>query len=193
MSESTLTEEVILDACVLINLFASGRVRDILQGLPVRFIVARYVSEREALYVLTDPTTNARERIDLAPFVADGLILIEDLDSDDEINTFVDLTTKDLTARAKLEDGEAATCALARHRGYTIATDERKVLNLVRQTMPARRVRSTSELVKSWSEVAQLPEDEVSRVVRRIQSCARFAPNRKDPLYDWWDQLARSR
>src|SRR5690242_17816092 len=179
MGESDQTEEVILDACSLINLFASGRVQEILTDLPVRFIVAAYVSEREALYTLADPTTDVHERIDLAPLVSEGLIRIVDLVTDDEISTFVDLTAAGTTTKAKLEDGEAATCALAQHHGFTVATDERKVLNRIRQTTSIQRVRTTSELVKWWSEVSRVPEDEVRQVVRNIEARARFAPNRQ--------------
>jgi predicted nucleic acid-binding protein len=185
MSESDQSEEIILDACSLINLFASGRVRDIMASLPVRFVVAKYVSERETLYTLADPSTGTREPIDLAAFAAEGLVQIVDLVTEDEMATFVDLTTK-------VEDGEAATCALALHHGYTVATDERKVLNLIRHTMPSLRVRTTSELVKWWSEVTAIAEHEVSEVLRNIQSRARFTPNRQDPFLDWWDRHTKS-
>jgi predicted nucleic acid-binding protein len=178
-------EVIILDACDLINLFASGRVRDILASLPATFVVAKYVAEREALYTLSDLARGIREPIDLAPLAAEGLVQIVDLLTDDEMATFVELTTK-------VEDGEAATCALALHHGYTVATDERKVLNLIRRTMPSLRVRTTSDLVKWWSEVAAIADDGVSEALRNIQSRARFTPNPHDPFIDWWDRLTRS-
>ncbi len=192
MGDGNKTEEIILDACSLINLFASGRAREILAALPARFIVASYVSEREALYTQIDPAAGTREQIDLAPLVAEGLIQVVDLLTDDEVNTFVDLTMAGTTMKARLEDGEAATCALARHRGYTIATDERKVLNRVRQTMPSQRARTTSELVKWWHEIAQISGDEARQVIRNIETRARFTPNRQDPFFEWWNGLART-
>ena len=46
---SSSEERVFLDACCLINLFASGRAEEILAGLPHRFAVARYVVEDDTL------------------------------------------------------------------------------------------------------------------------------------------------
>jgi hypothetical protein len=176
------TEEIILDACCLINLFASGCVRDLLNDLPARFLVARYVCQREALYVLADPSTNEREPITVSSFASEGLLQIVDLVTDEEAASFVDLT-------ARIEDGEAATCALALHRKYTVATDERKVLNLIRRTMPALRVRTTAELVKLWAETTVTSEQRVGEILRNIRSRARFTPNKQDPLFEWWNRL----
>ncbi|MGH7862605.1 MAG: hypothetical protein ACREOS_10245, partial [Candidatus Dormibacteraceae bacterium] len=111
MSKVRPPEEIILDACCLISLVGTRCFRDILVALPLRFLVARYVCDREALYTLVDPSTSQTERIDLEPLIVEGLIHVVDLETDAEAATMVELATK-------IEHGEAHTCALAVHRGY---------------------------------------------------------------------------
>ena len=182
MTDAGPSEEIILDACCIINLFGSGCVCEILRALPARFWIAKFVYEREALYTLVDPASDQRERINLDSLISEQIIRIVDLDSEDEAATLVDLVTT-------LEDGEAHTCALALHRGFIIATDERKVLNLIRKSMPSLRTRTTTELIKSWADVADPPEKRLGDVLRRVRSHARFVPSRQDPLWEWWIAL----
>ena len=52
---------LILDASCLINLYATGRSRDIALALPYRLGVADYVLEREALYVWRPGASVAEE------------------------------------------------------------------------------------------------------------------------------------
>ena len=179
MSNVRPSEDIILDACCLINLVVKSCMRDILVALPANFVVSKYVYEREALYTLADPTTGEREKIDLNPLISDGLLRIVDLMTEAETATFVDLTTK-------IEDGEANTCALALHRGYVIATDERKVLNLIRNSMPSVQTRATTEIIKMWADVTRVSNQRLRDVLMNVRSCARFAPNPQDPLHHWW-------
>ncbi len=184
MDYSEGLEEIILDACCLINLIASGHVTEILGELPARFIVSRYVGDREALYVLAESDDDPTEPIDLKPLVSSGLIRIVDLVTDQEAGTYVDLT-------AQLEDGEAMTCALAVHNDYTVATDERKVLNRIRRSFPRLRVRTTAELIRWWSDLTRPSDDVVKRLLGDVQRRARFAPSRQDSAYEWWNQRNR--
>lgn len=175
-------EVIILDACCLINLAATRRFRDILSTLPVRFAVAAYVRDHEALYVLADETTGERELIDLTPLATKGLIEIEDLETDQETLLFVELA-------AQIEDGEAATCALALHHGFTVATDERKVLNLIRTKFPTLGVRTTVELIRWWIEEGHVADEAIAGILQGIESRARFKPSKRDPLFDWWNRI----
>jgi hypothetical protein len=177
----TPTEKIVLDACCLINLFATGRIRDILVALPARLAVATYVAKHEALYVLSDPLASdpGRDRIDVEALAAEGLLNLLDLESDEELASYVELA-------ARLEDGEAYTSALAIHRGYTLATDERKVLHLFRTTFPSVRLRTTSNLLKQWADLDCVPTPTLREVLGNVRLRARFIPNRQDPLCAWW-------
>lgn len=175
-------EEIILDACCVINLFGSGAPADILGALPARFVIAQYVYEREALYILANPAANQRERIDINPLIVSELVQVVDLTSEVEAATLVEFA-------ARLEAGEAVTCALALHRGFTVASDERKVLNLLKQRTPQIRSRGTTELIRLWADRTLASDEQVREVLRNIRSRARFVPSKHDPCKGWWDNL----
>jgi hypothetical protein len=182
---TSLGEEIILDACCVISLFASGIPADILEALPCHFHVARYVYEHEALYTLTDPAINQREAIDLNPLIVRELIRVVDVSGAIEEATLVELATR-------VEAGEAATCTIAIHRGFTVASDERKVLQLLQQHAPPIRARTTTELIHWWAGVAALADDRVRPVLQAIRSRARFVPGKLDPYKGWWDRIIGS-
>ena len=115
--------------------------------------------------------------VDLAPVIGAGLLHRCDLEGEDELNLFVQLATT-------LDDGEAACLAIAKTRGWTLATDDRK----------GRReaaglgvpVVTTPELVKAWADAAKAGEAAVAKLLRDIQDYARFAPHKTMPLHSWW-------
>lgn len=182
MSDVLQDEEIILDACCVINLFGSGFPVEILESLPARFVIAQYVYEHEALYTLANPAANQRERIDIHPLIVGGLVQVVDLTSEVEATTLVEFA-------ARLEAGEAVTCALALHRGFTVASDERKALNLLKQRTPQVRTRSTTELIRWWADRTSASDEQVRQVLQNIRSRARFAPSKHDPCKAWWDNL----
>ena len=70
---------ILLDASVLLNLYATGRLREIAAALPCQLAVADYVLEQEALYTwVVDPdgTHERPEPLDLSPLVHEGLIRV---------------------------------------------------------------------------------------------------------------------
>ena len=173
-------EFIVLDASCLLNLYATGRMRDIAQALPYRLGVAEYVVTQEALYVwrMTDETEE-RVRVDLNPLIDDGLIEVMDLESHEEKNTFVDFA-------AQVDDGEAITCALALNRGLAIATDDRKARRVFAESTDDALLFSTLDLLKTWAEETSTPETELRDALRSIQSGASYIPSIRDPLYEWW-------
>ena len=63
---------VIQDACVLINLLASGRFEEIASGCGLSFAIASVVS-RESMY-LHNVDSGERETIDLKPLIEKGIL-----------------------------------------------------------------------------------------------------------------------
>jgi len=53
MADSSEQEGIILDACCIINLYASSVMKHVLETIPVAFFVARYVKQKEALSIKT--------------------------------------------------------------------------------------------------------------------------------------------
>ena len=94
---------IILDACCVLTLYASGRMTEILESVPVQTMLSRYVLEEEALYTYSGPDgdeRSAKEPVGLTPLRNQGLIEVSSLSGEAEIRSFVDLASR-------LDDGEA--------------------------------------------------------------------------------------
>jgi predicted nucleic acid-binding protein len=183
MSEVAIKHErVILDACCLINLYASGRIDDILASLSKPVFVARYVWSNEALTVngAHDSAADMQEtRIDLESQILGGLLGLADLETEDEEILFVNFA-------ANLDDGEAITGAIAAARNWCIATDDRRARNVFADQVPQIQLLSSPELVKHWADVTAAEVDEICLVVQRIRRHGHFVPPASHFLYTWW-------
>lgn len=178
-----------IDACCLIDLCASGRVEAILAATGFRWLVpAAVVGEARYLHQPSpdDPDRLVPAPLDLSPFFAAGVLTGCDLNSEEESQLFVQLAT------LFRSDGEAACLAIAKSRGWTLATDDRK----------ARReagslgvpVVTTAELVKAWADATSADEAAVAKLLRDIQTFARFTPHKTMPLHSWWvDTLSKGK
>lgn len=180
---------VLLDACCLINLFASNRIEDVLSCLPARFYVTEAVM-RETLFILTesdpkvgrDNATTEREAIRLQPLIAAGLLEIVRPESEEEVAAYIDFATD-------LDDGGAMTCALGARRNCDVATDERKANRILDQRAPHVMVHSTASLIKGWADITQMNRQVVRRTLESIQVRGRFRPGSKEPHLPWWESM----
>jgi predicted nucleic acid-binding protein len=177
---------VLLDACCLINLFATGRVEEILDSLPHRFAVARYVVEEEVLEIAGE-----EERVSLHPLLAElvgkGVLEKLDIESEEEEAELVRFA-------AELDDGEAHTCALAIVRRALVATDDKKAIRVFRSAWEGHGreeepVLRTSEPLFTWARARELEEPVIGRIVRAIARRASFFPPRNDPHFERWMAL----
>jgi hypothetical protein len=185
MSEFAIKHEcIILDACCLINLYASGRMGDILASLSKPAYAARYVWSNEALTVNGAPNSGGdfqETSIDLGPLIGGGLLGLADLETEDEETLFVNFA-------ASLDDGEAITGALAAARNWCLATDDKRARNVFSDQVPQMQLLSSPELVKRWADVTAAEADEVCTVVRRIHLHGHYIPPARHPLYEWWQR-----
>jgi len=175
-------EALLLDACSLINLYATRRIAEILAGHPGRFCVVD-VARREAGYVLRGgdgPDATEREPLDLEPLERDGLLATLTAESEEELRTYIELTLE-------MDDGESMTGAIAIHRRFRVVTDDRKALRvLAERGVPC----STSlNLIKGWSEQMDVNAEVLRAVLLDLRQRARYLPHRTHPLRDWWDEV----
>lgn len=176
---------VLLDACCLLNLFATGHVGQILETSPHRFAVARYVAEEEILEI--DSPEGEQVRTPLQPRIdelveADCLELLEVSTAREQ---------RELVRFAfELDDGEAHTLALAVIRKARVATDDKKAIRIYSEESPVGCLR-TSDLLFEWAEAEEIPEPELRRIVRAIAHRASFFPPRSDPHFERWMNLLR--
>jgi hypothetical protein len=168
---------LLLDACVALNLAATGRPTDILATLAPRFAMARQAAE-ETLYIETTTAGMAtQEVVNLRLWVSAGLLQILELESAE--------TLQFITLAAEIDDGEAATLAIARGRGLEVATDDRKARRVAQRLNLPEPVR-TSRLLHDYCSEADLPESEVAEILHATEQRARFRPPTSDPLHPWW-------
>lgn len=189
---------VLLDACCLINLLATGRAEDILRALPHRWAVARYVVEAEVLEIEEDAKQGSdpdRRRVPLSPLLTElvekGLLEELDVDSPEEEAELVRFA-------ADLDDGEAHTCALATVRSGRVATDDKKAIRILRSAWTARGKESepvlhTSEILFAGADTQGIGNSDLARIVRAIARRASFFPPRSDPYFDRWMELLQAR
>jgi predicted nucleic acid-binding protein len=178
---------LILDACCLLNVYASGCLDAIAEALGHSFVIAEAVSI-ETLYIRRDRSEQdmqEREVIDLAAPVSRGALSIVALD-EAELVTF-------LTFASLVDDGEAATCALAIHRGLPLATDDRKARRLLQVQAPHLRLYSTLEMLKRWADHRQVDAVVLTRTLIAVRDRGNFLPPKADPLRGWWQASIGSR
>jgi len=187
---------VFLDACCLINLFATGRAEEILQTLPQRFAVARYVAEEEVLEMGSDAADDEEGRVSLPPLISElienGLLMSSAVYSWEEQQELVRFAVD-------LDDGEAHTFALAITRGAQVATDDKKAIRVFQVAWgestaaanPRDAVVRTSELLFDWADRAQVPEADLIDIVRAVARHATFLPPRSDPHVGRWMKLLK--
>src|SRR5260221_6470634 len=121
-----LHEGIILDACCVINIYASGQMRAILNSIPKSVAVAAFVQKREARYIYGNPlgkgdTSKPNERINLQPFIQDKLLIIVSPNSTDENDDAVHFGRS-------IDTGEAISGAIAKSRNWSIALDDRDAI-----------------------------------------------------------------
>lgn len=180
--EAAIPNTLVLDACVLLNLYASGCAEAILASLPTRNVVSVYAA-RETLWYLQRGDPPERRDISLKPLIALGLIEVENLTAQEQ-SDFVRLAHQ-------LGDGEAASGALAITRSAAVATDDRKARQVFAQQSPRIRVVGTSTLLRSWETRAAVSRAEVRAAVRAIDFGARFRPAENDSHVAWWRDRLR--
>lgn len=171
---------LLLDACCLINLFATGRMEEILASLPYRFATSRWVASKEVLSVGQSVVPGVPPEREIIPTTRlEELLTLFDLTTEEEMNDFIRFVVE-------LDDGEAGVCTLAISRGGMVATDDRKALRVLAERAPQVPTLQTPELLYDWAQRTEAEAADVSEVLRNIRYRARFWPRRGAPRSDWW-------
>jgi hypothetical protein len=171
---------VLLDACCVLNFSASGRFLDILSAIPAQVVVTEVVRDRELKTLQRLKAEDNEAAVQFETAISKGLLLVTDFESDAEAETFVNY------AAVMGDDGESATGAIAVHRGWAIATDDKRAISFFRQEVPQLKIISTLEAVKYWSEQSSLNASELRNVLESIQVNGRYIPGNDHPLQSWW-------
>lgn len=179
---------VVLNACCMMDLFASRQIMSILKSLPVPVMVADYVRDREGLSVYREGQgegADAYEKIEFEPLISAGVLSIASLIDEDEMECFTRLA-------ASLEaDGEAMSGALAIQRGWALGIDDPWCTSMFNMIAPDLPVLSTPMFLHYWAVRAKPPAAEIRAALQNVRRYARYRPDTQHPLYPWWQEHMR--
>ncbi len=176
---------VVLDACCLLNFCASGNLVSILKAISARIVVTEVVRKQELRTLQRLEGEENEEAIQLETAIEQNLLSVVDFDSEEEEQTFVNY------AFELRDDGESATGAIALHRGWAIATDDKKAISFFQRQAPHLQILSTLEVVKHWSEEMNLDAAELKIALSGIRVKGRYLPPTNHPLLSWWESVMK--
>lgn len=171
---------LILDACCVLNFCASGDFLGILKSIPAEVVVTTVVQEYELRTLQRLKEEDNQGAIQLEAAIEQGLLIVVDFESEKEEESYVNY------AAILGDDGESATCAIAIHRGWAIATDDKRAISFIQREANNIQILSTPEIIKHWSEVASLDDSELRNILNSIRLNGRYLPTKTHPLRSWW-------
>ncbi|CAN1210432.1 PIN domain-containing protein [Tumidithrix helvetica PCC 7403] len=174
---------VILDACCILNFSASGDFLAILKSIPAQVVVSEVVRTQELKTLQKLENVDNEGAIQLEQAIQQGLLFVVDFESELEEETFVNYVFE------LGDDGESATFAIAFHRGWAVATDDKKAISFFQKEAPHCQILSTLEIVKHWSEDAKLDVTKLKTALSAIRIKGRYLPNKNHPLLSWWESI----
>ena len=174
---------IILDACCVMNLYASRKMGEIISAIAETVAVAVYVMKVEALTVYQESKRAApddKEQIDLQPFIDNEVLIAAALESDAENAAFLEFATQ------RLDDGEAATMAIAVNRNWAVATDDRAARRISQNQYEHIQLVSTPELMRHWQDIKKPDPHILRHALLNTENRANYLVGRRHPLYEWW-------
>jgi len=157
----------VLDASVLINLLGSGAAERLLTALPGPVMVAD-LTFRE---VLRDPSGRIPPAGIRQTLAETGLVEVRSLD-DTQALLYLELASAPDPDR--LDDGEAATVALAVGCGAVPVLDETKARRVYRSRFPGSLLESTAGLFRRLNDEDRLPPDDLRSALYQALRQARM-------------------
>lgn len=164
-------QQEVIDACVCINLAAAldNGIADLKGCTPM--IVPQVADEALHLHVQTDQDVT-QVRIDMSNVTTVEL-------SVQEVAVYLRLAQR-------LDDGEAASLAVAITRGWSIATDDKSAIRAAAAADPPVQVITTGIALRRHAEACGWDHDRCAEAIRDVRDQAAFIPPSSDPEYAWW-------
>jgi predicted nucleic acid-binding protein len=165
------------DSSVLLNLLAADCLAELSADLQWQAVICSAV--RDEVKKLRDAETGDMAPVDIGPLLASGLLQVVEVAGDAEQALYIEQAIV-------VDDGEAMSIAIAACRGLDLAIDDKQATNHARRTFPGMKLWNTPEILKLWVETASVPRERLQKVIRLIETRARYFPPRSHPLAAWW-------
>ncbi len=172
---------ILLDACGTLNLYASGRFVPILTALRHDWYIPAAVERESQQYRQPDPADPEKLivlPIDLTPALDGGVLKRCDCEGDEEAALYIELA-----ARIG-DDGESMGLAIAKCRGWSVLTDDKKARRIAKEL--GVTVLATPEVMKQWATAAGPSAAELSQALEAIERFSNYRPGRSAGDYEWW-------
>lgn len=175
MTDSRL---LFIDSCSIVNLYASAHFDALLASLDGSAMIVDLV-QNESQFIRTRGEDGGEEKepIRLDNSIMNGHLTPVQLHFEKEFELFIELATR-------LDDGEAATLALAATRDGVLVTDDRKALSIAGEL--AVPTITTPDVILRWVELTGISPPVLRQVLQNIRWRARYEPNRQHPRSAWW-------
>lgn len=168
----------IIDCCSLLNLYAGWGGLENLQQLEHSWFICKAVEGESQITREYDEHQQPQDReLALQPFVQSGVIQVIAPETDEEVESYLEFAEL-------IDDGEAQSIALAKHRGLMLLTDDRKALKIA-QNAGIETV-STVDILREWIERGGIQITDVRKTLTRIRELARFVPPKNSAEIAWW-------
>lgn len=168
---------LLLDACIAINLAATDQVQAIAENLHVTLILVRQAAAEVGHLRDTVGGKLSLTPIDLSQHTGDTLEVINLTPPEYQIYLHLART---------VDDGEAATIAVAAQRGLQLATDDRKARRVCAELGIPEPLR-TLALLHSYANAVGLRPSQLRDLFVKLRDRASFQPPRSDPDRKWWE------
>jgi predicted nucleic acid-binding protein len=169
---------VLLDACVALNLEATGEFDAIADTLGITFAMSPKAVEETLFLVDIIDGEKTHTQVDLNVHVEKRTLEIVAPAVGDELATFVTLTQR-------VDDGEAEVFALGLHRGLPVATDDRLAIRVATE-LGLDKPAGTPTFLKQYAEAASLRPDQINMLLMAVETRASFRPPHSSPEHSWW-------
>jgi predicted nucleic acid-binding protein len=176
-----------LDACSLLNLYASMRLEQIAKALGLQFSVLPVVYPNESQFVYARDGLSRLERtaLDLSAILKSGVVRIEEDLSETENMLYLEF------AAAGIDDGEAITAAAAITRGGGLVTDDRKARRVIAESGHKVEIISSIGLVRRWVEQQKIGVTEAQEVLLNIEICANYMIGKRESELAWCQTIRK--
>jgi hypothetical protein len=175
-----------LDDGVVLNLYATGRLPDILRELPYHSTITTY-TQTTVLYLTPETDaegTQLREALVLEDLIHAGLLAVAPTQAVDDAVA--------VPLSREVDDATATLIALAGCCEAHLATDDPVTRRLMHTHFPTIRLVSTLELLKTWNDVRADDSVTMTMLIQRSIQRAAFTPSQDDPCYRWWLALLQT-
>lgn len=171
-----------LDACSLINLYASRHLEAIAARQTGPFLVVpTVVAEAGWIYQRSGLERGCRVPIPMTALADAGVIEV--------ISPTAAMMAQFMRLVLDLDDGEAMTIAAAAEtRDSGVVTDDDAALNYLAQ-WPAVATSTSLSLLRDI--FTDLPDNERGEMLLDLRICARYIPGARHPELTWWKALVR--